>query len=136
MRVGTHYLQFVVAAGASVPFNLGARVLFSNFVPFEIAVAGSHVVGMIVAFTLTRLFVFGRSQRRISSEFGRFVLVNIGSLCVTWVVSSTLLRLIFPMIGVAVSGYSEFAAHVAGLGIASVTSFFGHRDFSFRRDRV
>jgi putative flippase GtrA len=42
-----------------------------------------------------------------------------------------LLRMVFPAIGFAEQ--TEFVAHVAGLTVSAITSFFGHRAFSFRR---
>ena len=41
------FSMFVVASGLSVLVNLASRVLFSLVVPFEIAVALSHICGMV-----------------------------------------------------------------------------------------
>ena len=125
------FVKFVAAAGASVPVNLAARVLFSRAVPYEVAVLLSHVVGMLTAYSLTRLFVFAASGRSVPSELGRFALVNLVSAALTWVVSVGLLRLVFPRVGFETQ--PELVAHVVGLGVASVSSFIGHRQFSFRR---
>lgn len=123
------FVKFLVAAGLSVPVNLGSRVLFSRVMPYEAAVVVSHLCGMLTAFLLTRTFVFERSGRRASNELARFTLVNVLSLIVTWVVAVGLVRLVFPRIGF--DTHPELIAHVAGLGLASVTSFYGHRRYSF-----
>ena len=81
------FVKFLVAAGLSVPVNLGSRVLFSRVMPYEAAVVASHLCGMLTAFLLTRTFVFERSGRRASNELARFTLVNVLSLIVTWVVA-------------------------------------------------
>ncbi len=117
------FLRFVLAAGASVPFNVGSRVLFSFAVPFEIAVILSHCVGMAVAYTLTRAFVFQSTRQRRSDEMTRFAVVNLISVAQTWLVAVALLRL---------AAFPELVAHLGGLATSSVTSFFGHRHFSFR----
>ena len=99
--------------------------------PYEAAVVVSHLCGMLTAFLLTRSFVFGRSHRRVSNELARFTAVNLVSLSVTWVVAVGLLRIVFPRVGFDI--YPELVAHIAGLGIASFTSFYGHRRYSFGR---
>ena len=123
------FLKFLVAAGLSVPVNLGSRVLLSRVMPYEAALVASHLCGMLTAFLLTRSFVFERSGRRASNELVRFTLVNALSLLATWVVAVGLLRLVFPRVGF--DTYPELVAHTAGLGLASLTSFYGHRRYSF-----
>lgn len=127
------FVRFVAAAGASVPFNIGARILFSRGVPYEVAVLLAHGVGMLVAYTLTKLFVFDASGRSVRNELGRFAAVNVASAALTWVVSVGLVRLVFPWLGFA--WQPELVAHVVGLGVASVSSFVGHRRYSFRTGR-
>jgi putative flippase GtrA len=97
--------------------------------PYEAAVVVSHLCGMLTAFLLIRSFVFARSNRRVSNELARFTLVNLVSLSVTWIVAVGLVRIVFPRVGFDI--YPELVAHVAGLGIASLTSFYGHRRYSF-----
>ncbi len=125
------FVRFVLAAGASVPVNLAARVLFSSWMPFEVAVVLSHVVGMLTAYVLTRVFVFARSGRSTRSELSRFAIVNILSAAVTWLISVVLVRIAFPALGY--DYYPEFVAHLCGLAVASVSSFLGHSRYSFRK---
>jgi len=123
------FLKFVVAAGLSVPVNLGSRILFSRAMPFEAAIVLSHVCGMLTAYLLTKLFVFERSGRKATSELSRFALVNLASVAQTWIVAVGLVRFVFPALGV-VRG-AELLAHGTGLAFAAFTSFYGHRHFSF-----
>jgi len=125
------FVGFVVAAGLSVPVNLAARALLSTVVPYELAIVLSHLVGMAVAFTLTRRFVFGASGRGVSAELGRFAAVNALSLAITWGVSVTLVRILFPAIGYR--HFPELTGHFAGLCCAAVSSYLGHRYWSFAR---
>ena len=125
------FVRFVVAAGLSVPVNLGTRILFSRHMPYEAAIVLSHGCGMVTAYVLTRLFVFERSGRSTGSELGRFALVNGVSASQTWLVAVGLVRLVFPAIGFGVQ--PELVAHVVALGLASVTSFYAHRLYSFGR---
>ncbi|MBA2723765.1 MAG: GtrA family protein [Methylibium sp.] len=123
------FARFVVAAGLSVPVNIGARVVLSWVMSYEVAVALSHVLGMVTAYTLTRLFVFERSGHTVKREFSRFAMVNLLSLAQTWVVSVGLLRLVFPHVGF--EHEPELVAHLIGLGLTAITSFWAHRHFSF-----
>jgi putative flippase GtrA len=125
------FLRFVVAAGLSVPVNVGTRILFSRHMPYEIAIVLSHACGMVTAYVLTRLFVFERSGRSTGSELGRFALVNAVSATQTWLVAVGLVRLVFPSVGF--SAQPELVAHIVALGVASVTSFYAHRLYSFGR---
>ena len=97
------FLKFLVAGGLSVPVNLGSRHLLSFIMPYEAAVV----------------------------VLARFTIVNVLSLIVTWVVAVGLVRIVFPRVGF--DTYPELVAHIAGLGIASFTSFYGHRRYSFGR---
>lgn len=130
-RSNRQFIRFVLAAGASVPVNILARIAFSHWMPFGFAVLLSHVVGMVTAYVLTRLFVFGASGRSVGSELGRFALVNVFSAAITWCISVWLVEWAFPAL--RVDFHPELLAHVIGLGVASVTSFLGHSRFSFRR---
>jgi putative flippase GtrA len=102
--------------------------------PFEAAVILSQIVGMCVAFALTRAFVFERSSGRTSAQLARFALVNIVSLAQTWTVGVYLFRILLPAIGYAY--YPDLTAHLIGLATSAVTSFFGHSLFSFARTSV
>ena len=123
------FIRFVIAAGLSVPVNLGTRVLFSQVAPYELALVESHLCGMLAAYLLTKFFVFERSGRRSHRELGRFACVNLVSLTQTWLVSVGLVRLVFPWIGFDAA--TELIAHSIGLALTSVTSFYGHRLYSF-----
>jgi len=125
------FLRFLVAAGLSVPVNLGSRVIFSLWMPFEWALLASHLCGMLTAYALTKVFVFEHSGAPAHVELTRFAAVNVVSAAITWIVAVGLVRFIFPIVGVAEP--SLLLAHVIGLSVSSVASFFGHRDFSFRK---
>lgn len=125
------FIRFLVAAGLSVPVNLASRIVFSHWMPYELAIVFAHGCGMLTAYALTRLFVFEPSGRRGHVEIARFAIVNVVSVTITWVVAVGLVRYVFPALGFARE--PELVAHVAGLAVSAIGSFFGHRDFSFRR---
>ncbi|MDP3492553.1 MAG: GtrA family protein [Hyphomonadaceae bacterium] len=98
--------------------------------PFEIALVPAHIVGMLVAFVLTRAFVFPGGQTPIAVGLKRFAIVNVGSLLITTIIASFALRIVFPLTNFTL--FPATAAHIAGLAVASVFSYFGHLHYSFR----
>ena len=124
------FVLFVIAAGLSVPVNLGSRVVFSMFVRYEVAIPLAQLVGMVTAYTLTKFFVFDKSGRSVSVELSRFASVNVVSASITWIVSVGLVHRV-PSIGWTLA--PQFLAHLTGLGCSSMVSFLGHRRFSFRQ---
>jgi len=127
----SRFIRFLVAAGLSVPVNLGSRILFSRVMPYEVAIVLSHGCGMLAAFAMTRAFVFEPSGRSGHSELVRFALVNLVSVTQTWIVAVGLVRGLFPMLGTPPA--PELTAHAIGLASASVTAYLGHRHYSFGR---
>ncbi len=125
--------RFLVTGGVAAGVNVGSRWLLSHAMVYEVAVVVAYLIGMATAYALTRLFVFERSGRTMVDEAVRFALVNMVALVQVWVVSVGLARLVFPAIGFA--WHAEDIAHLIGVAIPAVTSYFGHRHFSFAKRR-
>ena len=60
----------------------------------------------------------------------RFVLINLLALVQVWLISVGLANWIFPMVGLV--WQAELIAHIVGVLSPVVTSYFGHRYFTFR----
>ena len=91
----------------------------------------AYIVGMTTAFILMRTFVFGASQRFVGVEAFRFVIVNLVALVLVWIISVSLHRWLFPEIGF--TWQADTVAHVIGLSATVLTSYVGHRYFTFSR---
>ena len=128
------FIKFVMAGGTSVVGNFTTRHLLGEIMPFELAVVLAYLVGMIIAYTLMRLFVFERSGQSTGQEFTRFALVNMVSLAIVMIISVGLLRVVFPAIGF--NFYPADVAHLIGLSFTAVTAFVGHRSFTFASNRA
>ena len=124
------FLSFVLAGGIAAAANWGSRFLFSRWVSFEWAVVLAYAVGMATAFVLMRSFVFAARGRPVAGQAGRFVVVNIAALAQTFVVSVVLARWVLPAIGV--QEHAEAIGHLVGVAVPVVTSYFGHRLYTFR----
>ena len=125
------FLKFLAAGGFAALVNMGSRYVLNGFMRFEVAVVVAYLAGFITAYVLSRLFVFDPSGRSRRSEVRRFAIVNVFSLGVVWVVSVGLARVVFPAVGFA--WHADDIAHVVGVLAPAVTSYFGHRFYTFAR---
>lgn len=121
--------RFLVTGGIAAAANVISRWLFNLVMPFEVAVVIAYLVGMTTAYVLSKLFVFANSGRSVSDEFFRFAIVNAVALVQVWVVSVGLARYLFPAVGF--TWHADDIAHMIGVVIPAVTSYLGHRHFSF-----
>jgi len=129
-RAPGRFLRFLAAGGAAALLNFGSRIVFSLFMPFEVAVVVAFCVGLSTAFVLSRRFVFGPSSRGLSREMGWFLTVNLLALAQTWLLSVWLAGLLVPRFG---SAPGEAMAHFAGIMLPVFSSYFGHMYLTFRR---
>lgn len=132
-RARWRFVLFLAAGGTAAMVNVLSRIGFGVLVPYEAAIVLAYGCGMTVAFVLNRAFVFTPSGRAVQDEYLRFALVNLVALVQVWIVSVGLARLVFPAIGFVWHG--ETVAHVIGVAVPAVTSYFGHKHFSFAAKR-
>lgn len=123
-------LRFAGAGGVAAVANVVSRVLFSRFASYAVAITAAYLVGMIVAFTLSRLFVFESGEGTWKKELVRFSLVNAASFLQVWIVSLGLAEWLFPKMGF--HWHSETVAHAIGVVSPILFSYLGHKHFSFR----
>lgn len=130
-HIKTEFAQFLLVGGVAALVNFLARILINKFVSFAYAVVLAYVVGMITAFVLSRLYVFEKSGRHHLHELRDFTLVNLLAAVQVWGISVGLAGYVFPAIGFHL--YAPEVAHLIGLSVPAVTSYFGHKHFSFRK---
>ena len=125
------FLKFLLSGGTAALVNLVGRYVLNFVMPFEAAVVAAYFVGMIVAYMLMSRFVFGTSGRSVGSELRRFVLVNLVAFTLVWAISVGLARVLFPEIGL--TWHADDIAHFIGVSVPAVTSYIGHRFYTFAR---
>ncbi len=125
------FLKFLVTGGIAALVNLLSRYALNHVMSFEAAVVAAYLLGMATAYLLARRFVFDASGRSIASEVRRFVLVNLVALGFVWVISVGLARVVFPAIGM--TWHADDIAHLIGVLAPAVTSYVGHRFYTFAR---
>lgn len=126
------FARFLAAGGLAALANFGSRFLFSEFVGFEVAVVLAFFVGLSTGFVLSRTYVFSRSRNSLQMEITIYIIVNLLALAQTWLLSVYLARALEPRMGVELG---QAVAHMAGIMLPVVTSYYGHKYFTFREQR-
>jgi len=129
--MSTQFVKFLATGGIAAAVNLVSRFAINTVASFEIAVAVAYLLGMTTAFLLSRAYVFDASGRSAVSEFKRFAIVNLFALVIVWLVSVGLARFAFPWIGF--TWHVNEVAHFIGVFVPAVTSYFGHRQYTFAK---
>lgn len=133
-KTAKEFSSFLVVGGLAAVVNWFSRIAISaQGVSFEIAIVIAYLLGMITAYLLSRMFVFEKSGRSLSSEIWRFMLVNLFALVVVWIVSVGLESWLLPAIGWTLRPAE--VAHGVGVLSPAFTSYLGHRYFTFGRTR-
>ena len=127
----TRFIRFMVTGGLAATVNLISRYLLNHFMSFAAAVAAAYLVGMVTAYTLGRLFVFECSGRSVADEFWRFTVVNVFAAVQVWIISVGLGEYAFRSLGL--QWHPLEIAHLIGVSVPILTSYLGHRHFSFAR---
>lgn len=128
--ISAQMLRFVLASGVAALVNFGSRIVLSLFLPYPLAITLAFGAGVCTAFTLNRLFVFARPTIPLREQMLWFVIVNLFALAQTLAVSLLLEYWVFPAIGM--NWHSKTVAHAVGIAVPVISSYFGHKRFSFR----
>ena len=120
-------MAFLIVGGINTLIGLGWFVLFYRLLGSVIGYMGTlvltHICAVLCAFVLHRRFVF-RVRGGVWLDLARFELVNLGALAANAVVLPILVEW---------GGIPVIPAQVVATFISVVTTYIGHRAFSFRR---
>jgi len=125
------FIKFLLTSGLATAVNIASRALLSFLLPYEVTIIVAHLIGMAVAYSLARQYVFETSGNSIKQELMGFALVNLLSLAQVWLISVSLYRLVFPALDWTYQ--PALLAHIIGVGSLVFTSYFGHKHISFRQ---
>ena len=126
----TQFVRFLAAGGLAAVANIVSRIGFSYWLALPVAVVLAYLVGMVVAFVLMRNYVFPTGRAGVRRQITVFALVNIAAVMQTLLVTLVLADVILPWAGVR--SHVDLIAHVTGVCVPIVTSFIGHKRWSFR----
>ncbi|WP_104196531.1 GtrA family protein [Cryobacterium sp. M15] len=123
-------LRFLAVGGTNTVVGYALFAVFDLFVyaavPFGylLSLVSAYAIAIVLAFVLYRRFVF-QVTGRVWSDFVKFVSVYLVVIGVNLVTLPLLIE---------VSGLNSLVAQAIVLIATTFMSFFGHRDFSFRRE--
>ncbi len=124
--------RFLAVGGFAALVNFISRIYLSEVMDLGWAVFIAYIIGMLTAYVMSKVFVFAPSGKHPANELLYFTLVNIVAVAQVWVITIGLAEYVFPAIGFHI--YSEDVAHLIGLSIPVISSYFGHKYFSFKSD--
>ena len=124
------FIKFLLCGGLAASLNWASRFLFSLWMPFEYAVVAAFFVGLSSGYILMRLYVFETKQASAVLQVSKYVAVNMLALVQTLLISVLLLHWVLP--GMGIIDYADATAHLVGVLVPVVTSYFGHKLITFR----
>lgn len=131
LNLTSEFYRFVLAGTLAAGVNFFSRIIYSEYMTFRVAIIIAYITGMVAAFILSKLYVFQASRYHAWREFLYFSVINLLAVAQVWIFSVGLAEYFFPFVGMRF--YTEEIAHLIGLAIPVVTSYLGHKHFSFRR---
>ena len=123
------FAGFLIAGGIAAVVNFLSRIAFNVFFGYAISIVLAYLVGMVTAFLLNRHGVFASSGKSVHVEVAWFTLVNFLAVLQTLGISLLLANVIFPKLGLV--AFRKEVAHAIGIVVPVVTSYFGHRHWTF-----
>lgn len=126
------FLRFVLVGALAATANIGSRMLFGAWMGYLPSITLAFLVGLGTAFLLNRAWVFAPSGKHWSNEAMWFTAVNLLGLAQTVAISLILARYLLPALGQV--RMVETTAHAVGVVLPIVTSYLGHKYFSFKPD--
>lgn len=93
------------------------------------AIILAYCLGMITAFILNKVLVFQKAQNDLSHQMTWFLIVNLAAVLQTIMISLVLSRWLLPAL--QINFHNETVAHAFGVAVPVITSYLGHKHFSF-----
>jgi putative flippase GtrA len=125
----SQFVKFVIAGGFAACVNIACRYVLDIFISYDLAIVIAYLIAMFLAYGLSRAFVFEKTGAKIGMETLKFVMVNAVSIVLVWLTSIAFARHIFPAIGF--TWHSDDIAHMIGVMVPAVSSYLGHKYFTF-----
>jgi len=131
MNKNRQFLYFLISGGFAATLNILSRIIFSNFVCYEVAIILAYIVGITSAFLIMRNFVFDGERDDVRGQAIRFIFVNILAIIQTLIASIYMNNFIiqsYPLFN-----HAALVAHIIGVLVPVITSFFAHKWYTFRK---
>lgn len=119
----------MAAGGFAALVNFVSRIIFNFWFSFEVSVVLAYLIGMITAYILTKIFVFKAKSVGLVSSSIKFTIVNILAVLQTYFISVYLYYWLNNNINF---DYNKEVAHFVGIAFPVITSYIGHKYYSFK----
>ena len=129
MKPTKQFLLFIVAGGFAALVNIISRALLSLFMNFSSSVLIAYFIGMVIAFILTKKFVFLSKNLDDKKSFLSFTLVNLFAVIQTYFISIYFREMILNSF--SKTSLANLVSHTIGVLFPVISSFFGHKYLSF-----
>jgi putative flippase GtrA len=129
-NLSNQFLIFLITGGIAALVNFGSRLALSSYFNFSTSIIIAYIIGMIVAYILSRKFVFIGSQQALKMSVIYFTLVNVVAIIQTWLISMYFAYYLLPYFDIV--GHSLEISHAAGVIFPVFTSYLGHKYLSFK----
>lgn len=129
LKISKKFSTFIVVGSVAAAVNFVSRIILNLWFGFEYSVVISYFLGLITCYVLSRKFVFFETDSSIVFSSIKFVFVNIVAIIQTYYVSIYLYLLLNKYTDWS---YSKELAHFCGICVPVITSYFGHKYFSFK----
>lgn len=127
------FVGFLAVGGLAALLHWLARIGFSQWLPFALAVTCAYGVGMAVAFVLNGLFVFPNSERARHLQVRDFVLVNLAFFPVVWLAA---VKINECLLALGFTWHHEALAHALAIPLPMLATFLIYKFFAFRETRA
>jgi putative flippase GtrA len=125
------FARFVLSGVTATIGNMVAVWLARRFLSFEIALLAGIATAIAISFALSKFFAFrSRSWNRTVGEAARFLIVYATGCAMYWMVA-VIIGMFLLAHGVAVEA-AEPGGILVGAGTMMLTSYCGHRFFTYR----
>jgi putative flippase GtrA len=125
------FARFVLSGVAATIGNMAAVWLTRRFLSFEIALLAGIATAVAISFALSKFFAFrSRSWNRAVGEAARFLIVYVTGCAMYWGAAVSI-RMFLLAHGMGVEA-AEPAAILVGAGTMMLTSYSGHRFFTYQ----
>jgi putative flippase GtrA len=124
------FSRFLFAGCIAAAINFLSRIFFNFWFDFSTSISLAYIIAMLVAFYLKKHFVFPIGKQPIFNSIGFFILVNLIAFLQTFAISMVFLLYILPYFNIAKMTHE--ISHAVGILATVMTSYIGHKKFSFR----
>ncbi|MGM0884289.1 MAG: GtrA family protein [Bacillota bacterium] len=128
------FVKFMLVGGSAAAVNFLSRLLLDYLLSYALSIIIAYIIGMIVAFLLNKWLVFEEADNQTTRQFIMFIVVNIFAVLQTYAISMLLVKWFLPFLDF--DWHSHEVAHFVGISVPIVTSYIGHKYFTFKPSKA